>query len=383
MAGNERGRPPGRDGLQTTTERDDSLGENRRRNGRNRRSGGFRWYGWAEALSRHPGLSERAKLAAWQLAALADNETGRVVIGHARLGERLGLPESPGDSYDGRQASRMRAARRVTRELREASALIVAQAGTGGRGRVDQANVYTLAEAALADVPALAETQDEPGRGSVETQDEAVRGLELNPGQLRPETQDGAVLLPTGSPTRPAIAHAHGGGGGDDEEKTRRVLDLLRPLGLVSETRLATLLSEHPEADAEQVARELVAAVNGGRVTVERSVLGLYGSWLRNAPAAPPPPPWPPSEVAPLVLRTPLTCAEMDEYLPVPGLVVSLAGGVLHVQGGSPESWSPAVDVLRRDGYNVQRIELHERPVSEDDKLLKARTEAAMQRMQA
>jgi hypothetical protein len=116
----------------------------------------FRWYRWAEALSRHPKLSDGAKLLAWQLAAQADNDTGEC---RRRFGKtsRAALAE--------RLAKEPRAITRAVAQLRAVGALTILS-----EGRHHDAPEYRLEEAALAEVPTLA------GRGRVDVDPARVGG---------------------------------------------------------------------------------------------------------------------------------------------------------------------------------------------------------------
>jgi hypothetical protein len=144
---------PGKSGV--TNHIENSSTNDRPRVGRhvgceNPRSGGLRWYGLAEAVTRHPKLNEYGHRVLWMLAALAENESGEVEIGYPRLAERCGwgvLKEKTAKEY----------AYRGVKNLKAIGVLVVVRQGKGGRGRTDQANVYRLDDSALTQVPALSE----------------------------------------------------------------------------------------------------------------------------------------------------------------------------------------------------------------------------------
>ena len=125
--------PGAGDGAQTTQESFTPDGTNA--SGRNPRSGAFRWVGVAEAAGAIPTLSDGAKHALFQLAMIADNATGEVVIGNDRLALRLGGSDKP-------PTTRQRRARERTPSFAMRAQLVLVSAGRGGRGRTDQVNVW-------------------------------------------------------------------------------------------------------------------------------------------------------------------------------------------------------------------------------------------------
>lgn len=280
----------------------------------------FRWYGWAEALDRHPHLSPVAKRAAWQFAARADVRTGECWPSRGYLAAKL--------------ATTPRNVTRALTELRRSAALVVLRPETQ-----HAPPLYRLSEDALADVPELSARVDETvqpadrqggqitspgGTNHVARVDETVHqncprtAQELpSPARTREgggsgrEVGNGSATFghPSDSPNASGAVSGERSGrtspDGRDGSLGEGSSDHLAAwvayeLG-VGEGVVADALASCPRSDALNVARRLGADVRDGRVKVERSVGGLLRHRLREDPRhhPTPPPPWPPADDTP------------------------------------------------------------------------------------